>query len=115
MKKTMTMLIACMMVAGIVQAQSRQDLLERELAYLRGISEVRCVEFDNNSVYIHFKKLPSDHAAICSAAALKGNKKIDFGVHVWAILNATNPHGWRGGDPCEWWKCTTARHGKIER
>jgi hypothetical protein len=89
-------------------------MLNEETDYLKNIPEVRLVEFDGNAVYVHFKKLPNDWKDICSAAALNGNRANDFGVNVWAVLNAPNPQGWQGGDPCEWWKCITARYGKIE-
>ena len=43
-----------------------------------------------------FSPLPNNYENIIRVAALKGNKKIDFGVHVWAVKN--KPAGWRPGN-----------------
>ena len=81
--------------------------------YLSDIPEVKWVDLDDNNIYIGFNPVPDDMIAVCTAAALHGNKAINFGVHVWAINAARYNKGWRPGDGSYIYE-TTARHGKIE-
>ncbi len=84
---------------------SNQVILERELAYLKNINEVAWVKFENNKVTIGVNSVPSDIRSVAQAAAMIGNRAINFGVHVW-VAPANNPNSYYG--------MTTARHGKIE-
>ena len=90
---------------GIVWGGSnRQAILERELSYLQDIPEVQWVRFEDNTVHIGVSPLPGDIAMIAQAAAVIGNRAIDFGVHVW--VHPAN-------DPNKFYGETTARYGKI--
>jgi len=103
------------MFVGILVATSAHardnSALKKRMEYLRGIEEVSWVEIDNNNVYIGFERRPLDLPAIVNAAAVVGNRALDFGVHVWAV--AAEHSGWRPGDApyyCE----ATARYGKLK-
>lgn len=86
--------------------------LMTELNYLNDIGEVSWLEIDGNNVYIDFEPLPSDWNTIIRAAALNGNRAIDFGVHVWAMSGKQK--GWRPGDS-GYTGNATARYGKIKQ
>lgn len=97
--------------APVKQGSAQGSVLRAELAYLNDIDEVAWVEIDGNNVYIGWDDPPGDLGAINRAAAMAGNRAIDFGVHVWSVKGGAP--GWRpGGGPylCE----TTARHGRLE-
>ena len=112
--KKLTLLFLFIAAQVFAQTKCDEEILENTLGYLSNIKEVRMVEFDNHNVYIHLRELPADWREICTSAALTGNKTIDFGVSIWAVVGAKYPDGWRGGDECKIWKCITARYGKIE-
>ena len=76
------------------------------------MDEVDWVEYDGNEVYVGFNKFPSDLKPMINAWAVQANWKLDFGVRVFAALNA--PKGWRPGDKCDGVYIGSARHGKIE-
>lgn len=89
----------------------RHAQLRQELAYLRDIEEVAWMQIDDNNVYLGFDPVPSDLAAIVNAAALKGNRALGFGVHIWTTSG--DQRGWRPGSGpyyCE----ATGRYGKLE-
>ena len=90
---------------------NRENILRRELHYLSELEDVEWVEFDGNDVYIGFTRRPADLEAVLRAAALNGNRAIDFGVHVWAAPAADK--GWRPGSG-QYYAEVTARNGKIE-
>jgi hypothetical protein len=100
----MSLLVATSSLAG------DQAAFEKRMGYLREIEEVAWVEINNNHIYIGFKRRPSDLAAIVNAAAVVGNRTLDFGVHVWAVPDGHS--GWRPGDGPYYCKAT-ARHGKL--
>jgi hypothetical protein len=81
------------------------------MVYLDDISEVKWWEVDENTIYINFNPTPNDWKAIIRGAALGGNEKIGFGVHVWALNNKNR--GWRPGDS-GYLGNVTARYGKIK-
>lgn len=76
------------------------------------MDEVDWVEYDGNEVYVGFNKFPSDLKPMINAWALQANWALDFGVRVFAVLNA--PKGWRPGDKSNGLYIGAARHGKIE-
>lgn len=90
---------------------SKGSVLKSELNYLNDIKEITWWEVDDNDVYINFEPLPTDWNMIIRAAALKGNKAIDFGVHVWSMSGKQK--GWRPGDS-GYTGSVTARYGKIK-
>ena len=92
----------------------REDKSRAALAYLTDgtVSEVQWVEHNGNSVYVGFSPKPSDLRWVINGAALKCNKAIDFGCHVWAVDARRVSRPWRPGQAgliCE----ATARHGKV--
>jgi len=94
---------------------TQERKLRAELAYLNEISEIAWWEVESNNVYIGFSRVPDDPGLvlICQGAALRGNRAIDFGVHVWGSVGA--PRGARPDTPGVQWYETTARYGRIER
>ena len=70
------------------RGSSRERTLKNRLAYLADIPEIEWFEIESNYVYLGFNKRPDDLYAVVPAAALHGNKAIDFGVHVWAVGSA---------------------------
>ena len=86
-------------------------VLRAELKYLNDIPEIQWWEVVQNKVFISFSPVPNDYEKIIRDAALKGNKRIDFGVHVWAVKN--QPAGWRPGNG-PYIGVVTARYGKFE-
>ena len=91
--------------------KSHTQALNKELSYLSEIPEVSWYEVERNNVYIGFSPLPDDWGIIIKGAALRGNKVINFGCHVWAV--DANKMGWRPGDS-PFYGEVTARHGKLE-
>jgi len=87
------------------------NMLPKRLAYLNEIPDVAWVEFEQNNVYIGFRRVPSDLRNIVNGAAFAGNKEID-GVHVWAV-----PEDQRGFKPGSGpYICSaTARYGKVQK
>jgi len=65
----------------------RAKVLRAELKYLNDIPEIQWWEVVQNKVFMSFSPVPNDYEIIIRDAALKGNKKIDFGVHGWAVKN----------------------------
>ena len=90
---------------------SKEQKLKSLMVYLDDISEVKWWEVDENTIYINFNPTPNDWKAIIRGAALGGNEKIGFGVHVWALNNKNR--GWRPGDS-GYLGNVTARYGKIK-
>jgi len=115
MKNLLWVLVVILVVAGSIFPcmvfAGDADALAKRLSYLKDIPEVSWVKFDDNNVYIGFKTLPGDLGAIVNAAAIHGNRAIDFGVHVWAVPE-TQKNFRPGLDPS--YCSATARHGKIE-
>ena len=89
----------------------REKVLRAELKYLNDIPEIQWWEVMENMVFMSFSPVPNDYEIIIRDAALKGNKRIDFGVHVWAVKN--QPAGWRPGNG-PYLGVVTARYGKFE-
>ena len=89
----------------------RAKALRAELKYLNDIPEIQWWEVVQNKVFMSFSPVPNNYEIIIRDAALKGNKKIDFGVHVWAVKN--QPAGWRPGHS-PYLGEVTARYGKFE-
>lgn len=96
---------------GSSKSSSYEPIIRNELEYLHDIPEIGWFEVDGNNVYIGFKTVPSDLSLIIRGAALRANKAIDFGVHVWAVK--ASQKGWRPGQG-PYYEEVTARHGKIE-
>jgi hypothetical protein len=94
-------------------SESKRANLISEMYYLNKIEEIEWVEIVSNTIYIGFKSVPSDLKLICNAAALKGNRTINFGVHVWAIDSNKFQKGWRPGDGTYYYE-VTARNGELE-
>jgi len=90
---------------------SKESKIKKELTYLNDITEIAWYEVDDNDVFIGFSPIPNDWKTILKGAALRANKKINFGVHVWALNS--NQKGWRPGDG-RYIGEVTARYGKIE-
>ena len=67
--------------------------------------------YDNN-VVIGFRERSADLELIVKGSALRGNKAIDFGCHVWAVPD--HLRSYRPGDPGYWMEAT-ARYGRVER
>jgi len=112
MRVAMAVLLLVSLFAGPAGAMEA-DVLKKELAYLHSIEGVKWVEFDRNWVYIGWAQVPPDIAMINNAAAMAGNRAINFGTHVWSVEASSAKPGWRPGDTphiCN----TTARKGKIE-
>ncbi len=92
------------------EAIDHARMLREKLAYLNELPDIEWVEFEQNSVYIGWKRLPEDFIEINHQAALKGNAAIDFGAHVWSVpAKSTRWRPGHGAYYCE----TTARKGKI--
>ncbi len=92
-------------VSGSSSSKADREIkLKQALAYLNEIPEIEWVKFEDNTVRIGVNKLPRDINIIASAAALHGNKAINFGVHVW-VHPANNPGIYYGE--------VTARYGKV--
>ena len=89
-----------------------ETTLRQALCYLinnEDLPEIKWVEFDDNTVYIGFNPYPNDGESILRGAALKGNKAINFGCHVWAI-----PAGQTDRTSVDrYYNEVTARYGKI--
>jgi len=98
-------------LAQIAPPSMRAKVLRAELKYLNGIPEIQWWEVVENMVFMSFSPVPNDYVIIIRDAALKGNKRIDFGVHVWAVKN--QPAGWRPGNG-PYLGVVTARYGKFE-
>ena len=90
---------------------SREQKLRNELQYLNDIKEISWFEVDDNDVYIGFRTRPNDLSLILRGAALRANKAINFGVHVWGVKSSQK--GWRPGQG-PYYEEVTARYGKIE-
>jgi hypothetical protein len=91
--------------------RSREIILRQELSYLNDIEEVAWYEVDDNDVIVGFEPLPEDWELVIRGAALRGNRAIDFGCHVWAVK--AKDRGWRPGTG-PYYGEVTARQGKIE-
>jgi len=97
----------------LVKKNEREEKIKSALNYLdEAVKEIQWIEIEGNTVYIGFKALPEDYVLIIKGAALRGNKAIDFGVHVWAI--SAEHRGWRPGKG-PYYGEATARYGKIQR
>jgi hypothetical protein len=99
-------------VPPVAPAKQKQNL-SSAVSYLSKIEEVRWLTIDKNNIYIGFNPVPDDMRGICNAAAINGNRKTNFGVHVWAVDASKHHKNWR---PITG-KClyeTTARYGKLE-
>ena len=91
---------------------SRENKIRSELSYLMTeVDEIEWIEVDSNVVYVGFEPLPSDWEMIIKGAALRANRAIGSGAHVWAVKAANK--GWRPGDSSYYGE-VTARYGKIE-
>ena len=91
-------------------SKAREAVLQKELAYLKSIPEVKWIVFDGNNVYLGFKSLPGDIKIIVNAAAYHGNQAINFGVHVWAVDSKFRE------SPSDGYICAaTARYGKVRK
>ncbi|MDV2504653.1 MAG: hypothetical protein RX318_11970 [bacterium] len=91
-------------------SKAREAVLQKELAYLKSIPEVRWVVFDGNNVYLGLRSLPGDIKIIVGAAAYHGNRAISFGVHVWAVDSKFRE------SPSDGYICyATARYGKVRK
>lgn len=91
-------------------SKAREAVLQKELAYLKSIPEVRWVVFDGNRVYLGFGSLPKDIRIIINTAAYHGNQAINFGVHVWAVDSKFRE------SPADGYICAaTARYGKVRK
>jgi len=84
--------------------------LKSEMRYLNDIEEIAWWEVDGNNVYVGFREVPSHWQWIIRGAALRGNRAINFGCHVWAVKGGAP--GWRPGDP-GYLGQVTARYGRI--
>lgn len=94
-----------------ISRSSYAEILRNELSYLIDIEEVSWYEVNNNNVYIGFSPVPNDWNLIIRGAAFRGNKAIDFGVHVWALEGSQR--GWRPGDGSYLGE-VTARYGRVQ-
>lgn len=90
---------------------TQSQVLREELSYLSDIPEVAWIEIERNNVYVGFYSLPDDWEMIIKGAALRGNKAINFGCHVWTV--DANKKGWRPGDS-PFYGEFSARYGKLE-
>jgi len=88
-----------------------EKILANRLAYLHEIPEIDWIEIEDNNVYIGFNSLPEDWRIIVNAAAVHGNKAINFGCHAWAV--DARYRGWRPGDG-PFYGEASARYGKLE-
>ena len=98
-----------------IQPKGREDLARESVSYLlnkNAYPTIAWVDVNSNTINIGFTKKSREISAIIREAALRCNKAIDFGCHVWAIpANSTRP--WRGGDG-EYYENVTARYGGIQ-
>ena len=93
------------------QARSRAQLVRAALSYLDEVSEVAWYDVAENDVYVGFAPLPLDWEGVIRGVALRCNRAIDFGCHVWAL--AADQRGWRPGSGSYYGEAT-ARYGRIE-
>ena len=89
---------------------SQASVLKEQLAYLLSVSEVAWVDIYDNNVYVGLNAVPQDLGLIVGAAALHGNRAINFGVHVWAVNSNFRE------SPLDGYRCSaTARYGKVQK
>jgi len=113
MKKILLYVLAFSLFTGIsFVSASDEAVLKDHLKYLNDITEISWVEFNDNNVYIGFNSKPSDLRMIINGAALKGNRAIERGVHVWAT--AADQRGWRPGKG-PYYCSATARGGRVKK
>lgn len=91
---------------------ARRAAIVAALAYLDDLDEVTAVKVPDrglrNNVLIGFASQPADLPMVVAGAALKANKAIGFGVHVWAV-----PPGQTSLPPERYLCEATARSGRI--
>lgn len=93
------------------QADREQTILQ-ELSYLTEESDVAYVKVKNNNVYLGLKERSSDMSMMARGAALRCNKAIDFGCHVWVVdAVASEPFN---EYTFKYWEEVTARGGRIQ-
>jgi hypothetical protein len=92
-------------------SHSREQIITNELQYLNNVEEIAWFEVEDNNVYIGFNTRPNDLTLILRGAALRANKAINFGVHVWGVK--ASQKDWRPGQGT-YYEEVTARYGKIE-
>lgn len=95
-------------------SRSREAVIRAELRYLDAqlTPEIAWMDIDDNNVYIGFSKRLDDMSMVIRGAALRCNKAINFGCHVWAVP-ADGARPWRPGSG-PYYEEVTARHGMIE-
>lgn len=95
------------------EESSEQVALREEVAYLAELPNVEWHEVDGNNVYIGLKEFTEEDKLLVGLAALRGNRKINRGVHAWGIVGGKR--GWRPGDAPKAAIERTARYGKMEK
>lgn len=95
---------------GGQQISPQETILRKTLSYLSTLEDVEWVHFENNNVYIGFTRPPPDLEIVLGMAAVKGNRAINFGVHVWGVPASATP-----GSVDRIYGEKTARYGKVER
>jgi hypothetical protein len=96
------------------QKTTQETTIQNSLSYLNATNtpEIAWIEINGNNVYIGFSKRTPDVSMIIKGAALKCNKAINFGCHVWAVpADAKRP--WKPGSG-PFYDEATARGGKIQ-
>jgi hypothetical protein len=100
--------------ASNTQKTTQETTIRNSLDYLNATNtpEIAWIEINNNNVYIGFSKRTPDVSMIIRGAALRCNKAINFGCHVWAVpADAKRP--WKPGSG-PYYDEATARGGKIQ-
>lgn len=99
----------------------REATIRQELRYLTQevpglasgvVKEIAWIDVSSNNVYIGFSSVPADMSFIIRGAAIRCNRAINVGCHVWA-LPANSKRPWRGGDG-PYFEEVTARNGRVE-
>ena len=90
---------------------SDQAKLEKVMLPYADLIDIDWVEVDGNNVYFGFSSVHDDIEAVTRAAAMRGNRETNFGVHVWAV--PAESKGWRPGAG-RYYGSATARSGKAE-
>ncbi len=95
--------------AGESQQANREKVLAKTLSYLSKLEDVAWVTVEDNNVYVGLTRKAPDLELVLRAAALKGNRAINFGCHVWAVPEDAAP-----GDVSRFYGEATARYGRVQ-
>lgn len=121
--KQQLLILAGVMLAGVIAVGLLDDgsgpdpvaaadpTLAAAMAYLEEIPDVAWHEVSRNTVHVAFSRVPGDLQAVIRGAALRGNRLLGRGVHVWVVSPAARAVRFDERSPTT---AVTARSGAIE-